>query len=340
MKAVRFHQQGGLDVLRYEDAPDPVIADDDVLIRVRACALNHLDIWVRSSLPGIKLPHISGSDVSGDVAAVGAKVDGLRVGDRVTVNPALSCGRCEFCEAGDDNLCVSFDILGRGCDGGYAELVKVPARNAALIPDSLSYEQAAAFPLVFLTSWHMLVSRAKLAPGETALIHAAGSGVGSAAVQIAKLCGAQVIATVGIKEKVEKAKEVGADHVINRSEQDTVAAVQQITGGRGADVVFEHVGPETWRDSMRCLAKAGRLVTCGATTGPTVEVDLRFMFSRQFTILGSMMGTKADFRRVADLVCRRVLEPVIDCTFPLKEAIEAQRRMESRNFFGKLLLLP
>jgi len=340
VKAVRFHQQGGPEVLRYEDAPDPVIGDDDVLVRVRACALNHLDIWVRSALPGMKLPHIAGSDVSGDVAAVGAKVEGLKSGDRAVVNPALSCGRCEFCEAGDDNICTSFGILGSATDGGYAELVRVPARNVLPIPGDLSYEQAAAFPLVFLTSWHMLVSRAKIAAGETILVLAAGSGVGSAAVQIAKLCGLRVIATVGSQTKVDKARALGADHVVNHSEQDLVAAVRDITAERGVDVVLEHVGPSTWRNSLRCMARAGRLVTCGATTGPTVEVDLRFMFSRQLTLLGSMMGTRADFRRVTGLIGSGALKPVIDSAFALKDAAGAQRHMESRNFFGKILLLP
>jgi NADPH:quinone reductase-like Zn-dependent oxidoreductase len=340
MKAVRFHQQGGLEVLRYEDAPDPTISDDDVLVRVRACALNHLDIWVRSALPGIKLPHIAGCDVSGEVAGVGAKVEGLKSGDRVVVNPSLSCGRCEFCETGDDNICTSFGILGAATDGGYAELVRVPARNVLPIPGDLSYEQAAAFPLVFLTSWHMLVSRARIAAGETVLVLAAGSGVGSAAVQIAKLWGLRVIATVGSEAKMQKARDLGADHVINHSEQDVVAAVREITGERGVDVVLEHVGPSTWRNSLRCMARGGRLVTCGATTGPTVEVDLRFMFSRQLTLLGSMMGTRDDFRRVTDLVGRGALKPVIDSAFPLQQAIEAQRRMESRDFFGKILVVP
>lgn len=340
MKAVRFHEQGALDVLRYEDAPDPQPGPDEVLVRVRACALNHLDIWVRSTLPRISLPHICGSDVSGDVEALGANVAGLERGQKVVVNPSLSCGKCPYCLAGDDNLCDSYGILGAATDGGYAELVKVPARNVFPIPGHLSYEQAAAFPLVFLTAWHMIVHRARLTAGETALVHAAGSGVGSAAVQIAKLCGARVIATARGADKLRMAKELGADEVVDYCEHDFRERVMAMTNNRGVDVVVEHVGPATWRGSLGCLAKGGRLVTCGATTGPTVEVDLRFMFSRQLTVLGSMMGTRVDFQRVLELVGRGALKPVVADVFPLEQAREAQRRMESREFFGKLILRP
>jgi len=340
MKAVRFHEQGGPDVLRYEDAPDPQVGPDDVLVRVRACALNHLDLWVRSTLPRVSLPHICGSDVSGDAEACGANVTGLQRGQKVVVNPSLSCGKCVYCLAGDDNLCDSYGILGAATDGGYAELVKVPARNVFPLPGNLSYEEAAAFPLVFLTAWHMIVHRAKLTPGETALVHAAGSGVGSAAVQIAKLCGARVIATAGGAEKVRRAKELGADEAVNYSEEDFPARVLALTNNRGVDLVVEHVGPATWRGSLGCLAKGGRLVTCGATTGPKVEMDLRFAFSRQLTIMGSMMGTREDFRRVLELVSRGLLKPVVADVFPLEQARQAQRRMEDRQLFGKLVLRP
>jgi NADPH:quinone reductase-like Zn-dependent oxidoreductase len=339
MKAVRFHEQGGVEVLRYEEAPDPEIGPEDVLVRVRVCALNHLDIWVRSTLP-VALPHIVGSDVAGEVQEVGERVSGFKPGDRVVLNPALNCGACEWCLAGDESVCVDFKILGNQVDGGYAELVKAPAKNVHPIPKGLSFEQAAAFPLVFMTAWHMLLTRAHLSPGETCLIHAAGSGIGSAAIQVAKLCGARVITTAGSGEKLERARELGADELINYREADFAKRVLEITDGRGVDVVFEHIGPETWKGSLRCLARNGRLVLCGATSGPTVELDLRFFYSRQHSVIGSIMGTRREFQRILQLVAAGRLKPVIDRTFPLAQAAEAQTRMEQRKSFGKILLVP
>jgi len=339
MKAVRFHEQGGVEVLRHEEAPDPKIGPEDVLVRVRACAVNHLDIWVRSALP-VSLPHVAGSDVAGEVQAVGERVTGFKPGDRVVVNPALSCGACEWCLAGDDSVCIDFKILGSQVDGGYAKLVSVPGRNVHPIPPGLSFEEAAAFPLVFLTAWHMLLTRARLTAGETCLIHAAGSGIGSAAIQIARLCGARVIATAGSRDKLEKARELGADEVVNYRDGDFAKKVLEMTHGRGVDVVFEHIGPETWMGSLRCLARSGRLVTCGATSGPKVELDLRFFYSRQLSVSGSIMGTRREFRRILQLVAAGRLKPVIDSTFPLAEAAEAQTRMEQRKNFGKIMLIP
>jgi len=340
MKAVVFHQFGGLEVLRYEEVPKPEIGPQDVLIRVKACALNHLDIWVRQGRPGVSLPHIAGSDVAGEVAEVGSAVEGLTPGRRVLVNPALSCGRCEFCLAGEDSICLRFNILGWQQDGGYAEYVRVPALNVVPTPDGLSDEEAAAFPLTFLTSWHMLIGRARLRAGETVLVHAAGSGIGSAAVQIAKLAGARVIATAGSLEKLRKAKELGADEVINYTETDFSQEVLRLTGKRGVDVVFEHVGPATFEGSLRSLARGGRLVTCGATTGPTASFSISDLYLRQHSIIGSVMGTRREFLEVVRLVGERKLRPVIDSVFPLADAAEAQRRMLERNHFGKLVLKP
>lgn len=340
MKAVVFHKQGGLEVLKYEDAPDPKIGQGEVLIRVRACGLNRVDIWIRERLPGVSLPHIEGTDVAGEVAEVGPGVEGISVGQRVCVDPALSCGRCEHCLAGDDDICTSFKILGYQVDGGYAELVKVPAVNIAPIPEGLSFEEAAALPVVFLTSWHMLITRAQLRPGEDVLIHAAGSGIGSAAIQIAKLTGARVIATAGNAEKLEKAKELGADAGINYNEVDFSQEVLKLTNGRGVDVVFEHVGRATFEGSLKSLARGGRLVICGATTGPKVEFELRPFYSRQLSIIGSMLGTKREFLDVVRLAGERKLRPVIDKVYPLKDAVEAQRRLVDRDFFGKLILKP
>lgn len=340
MKAVIFHQFGGLEVLRYEEAPKPKIGPQEVLVRVKACALNHLDIWVRQGRPGVLLPHIAGSDVAGEVAEVGSAVEGVALGQRVLVNPALSCGRCEFCLAGEDSICLRFNILGWQQDGGYAEYVRVPALNVVPTPEGLSDEEAAAFPLTFLTSWHMLITRARLKVGETVLVHAAGSGIGSAAVQIARLTGARVIATAGSQEKLRKAKELGADEVINYNETDFSQEVLKLTRKRGVDVVFEHVGPATFEGSLKSLARGGRLVTCGATTGPIASFSISDLYLRQHSIIGSVMGTRREFQEVVRLVGERKLRPVIDSVFPLADAAEAQRRMLERNHFGKLILKP
>lgn len=339
MKAVVFHQQGGVEVLRYEDAPDPQIGPGEVLIRVGACGLNRLDIWVRERLP-VPLPHIEGTDVAGEVVEVSPGVEGVSIGQRVVVHPVLSCGRCEACFAGDDDICESFKILGYQVDGGYAELVKVPAPNCVPIPEGLSFEEAAAVPVNFLTAWHMLITRARLRAGEDVLVQAAGSGIGSAAIQIAKLAGARVITTAGSDKKLTKAQELGADHGINYQKTDFAEEVLKLTGGRGVDVVFEHVGPATFEGSLRSMARNGRLVICGATTGPRASFEIRPFYSRQLSIIGSMLGTKREFLDVVRLVGARKLRPVIDRVYPLQDAALAQRRMMDRDFFGKLLLKP
>jgi NADPH:quinone reductase-like Zn-dependent oxidoreductase len=340
MNAVVFHEHGGPEQLRYEEMADPRIAPQEVLVRVKACALNHLDIWIRQGIPAYKipLPHISGCDVAGVVAQVGAEVTGLSVGDRVFVSPGLSCWRCEWCLAGRDNQCPSFTVLGAQVDGGYAELVKVSDVNVLPIPGDLPFEQAAAFPLVSVTAWHMLFTLAGLRPGETVLVMGAGSGVGSIAVQMARLAGARVITTVGNEEKIAKARAIGADEVIVHSRENVAKRVKAVTDGRGVEVVLEHIGPAVWDQCLASLARGGRLVTCGATTGGEVKLDLRYVFSRQLTIKGSYMGTRAELLKAAALVGRGQLKPVVDRTFPLREARAAQEHLLSRNFFGKVVL--
>lgn len=342
MKAVRFHEHGGPEVLRYEDVPDPQIQANEVLVRVRACAMNHLDLWLRQGYPGrqIPLPRIVGSDIAGEVAAVGALVTKVKPGDRVLVAPGYSCGLCRQCLEGRDNLCRQYSIFGALRDGGYAELVSIPEVNAIPIPRDFSFDEAAAVPLVFVTAWHMLFDRAALRAGEEVLILGAGSGVGSAAIQIAKLFHARVIATAGSDQKLAKARELGADEVINHSTQDIHQEVKRLTEKRGVDVVFEHVGAATWEKSMMSLAPGGRLVTCGATTGADVRIELRYLFGRQLSVLGSYMGSKAELLQVLQFVFRRQLRPVIDTSFPLREAQAAHRRMEQREIFGKILLHP
>src|SRR5450755_3854826 len=340
MKAIVFHQHGGPEVLRYEDAPLPVARANEVLVRVRACALNHLDLWVRAGLPNvpIPLPHIPGSDVAGEIAEVGSGVTTVEVGQKGILAPGVSCGKCAACIAGQDNRCRQFSNLGYMLDGGCAEFVRCPEVNCLPYPENLTFEEAASIPLVFQTAWHMLVARAELQPGEDVLILGAGSGVGSAAIQIAKFLGAQVIATAGSDEKLAKARELGADHLINHKSQKIREEVRRITGKRGVDVVFEHVGTSTWEDSLASLAASGRLVTCGATTGYDAKIDLRFLFSRQLSLLGSYMGTKDDLRKVMKLVAAGRFKPVVDRVFPLSEAAAAHRYLESGAQFGKVVL--
>ncbi len=338
MKAVRFHKHGGPEVLKYEDVPDPSIRAGEALVRVRACALNHLDLFQRRGIDRVTmpLPHISGADVAGEIL-VSTDPEFTR-GRRVLLQPGLSCGRCEACLGGLDNECARYDVLGYQSDGGYAELVRVPAQNLVPIPESIGFPEAAAFPLTFLTAWHMLVTRAGLRAGEDVLVLGAGSGVGQAAIQIAWLHGARVFATAGTDDKLARARQLGAYEVVNHYTQDVPGAIRRMTGGRGVDVVVEHVGEATWERSLRCLSRGGRLVTCGATTGHDARIDLRFLFSRQYTVLGSYMGTKAELLRAAQFFFAGQLRPVIDCVFPLAEAAEAHRRLERHEQFGKIVL--
>ncbi len=340
MKAVRFHQHGGVEQLRCETIPEPVAGPGEIVVRVKACALNYLDIWERRGLPGVRfqLPHISGSDIAGVVDSVGSCVSHVKAGDKTVLYPAVSCMNCEQCFEGNDNLCRRFSPLGYMVDGGYAEFVKVPAVNALPYPEPLDFAGAAAIPLVFMTAWHMLVTRCLLKAGETVLILGAGSGVGSAAIQIAHFFHASVIATAGSDVKLDKARELGADHVINHVQQSVREEVRKITGKRGADVVFEHVGSATWEDSMASLAPGGRLVTCGATTGFDVRLDLRYVFARQVSILGSYMGSKQELLKVLRLVRDSSLRPVVHAVLPLEKAGEAQMILENREHFGKVVL--
>jgi NADPH:quinone reductase-like Zn-dependent oxidoreductase len=340
MKATRFHQHGGPDVLRYEDAPDPVVRPGAVLVRVRACALNHLDIWQRRGLDRvtIPMPHISGADVAGEIEGVGEGVSGPGVGDRVMLQPGLSCGTCERCLGGEDNYCRRYDVLGYQSAGGYAERVVVPAANVIPIPAHIDFVTAAAFPLAALTAWHMLLTRARLSERDTVLVVAAGSGVGQIAIQIAKFFGARVLATAGGVDKLDRARALGAEAAIDHHREDVVAKVKALTGGRGVDVVIDHAGIATWERSVRCLARGGRLVTCGATTGHAAALDLRHLFARQLSLLGSYMGAKHELLRASELFFKGHLSPAVDRTFPLSEAAQAHQHMEASAHFGKIVL--
>jgi len=340
VKAIVFHQHGGPEVLQYVDVPTPEPRPNEVLVRVRACALNHLDLWVRRGLPNvpIPLPHVPGSDIAGEIAKIGAEVTTVRTGQKVVLAPLVSCGKCPACVAGLDNRCRQATNLGYMIDGGCAEFVRAPEVNCLPYPENLSFEEAAAVPLVFQTAWHMLVDRAQLQPGEDVLVLGAGSGVGSAAIQIAKFFGARVIATAGSDAKLEKARQLGADHVINHKTQKIRDEARRITNKRGVDVVFEHVGTATWDDSLASLALSGRLVTCGNTTGYDAKLDLRFLFSRQLSLLGSYMGLKSELHTIMKLVSGGRLKPVVDRMFPLQEAAAAHAYLESGQQFGKVVL--
>jgi NADPH:quinone reductase-like Zn-dependent oxidoreductase len=345
MKAVRIHQFGGPEVLIYEDVPDPTPRKDQVLVRVRACALNHLDLFVRQGLPGVNLPHILGSDIAGEIVEAGEYLADLKAADfkpgqRVLLAPMHFCNHCAKCVAGLQNQCRQFTALGNTVDGGNCELIAVPAVNVIPIPDSLDFNEAAGVPLVFLTAWHMLVGRASIRPGQTVLVLGANSGVGIAAIQVAKLFNARVIATAGDERKMELALELGADFVINHYQQKISQEVRKITNFEGVDIVVEHVGPATWDESVRSLKAGGTLVTCGATTGPKVDIDLRFLFSRQLSLLGSYMGVMSELLEVLSHVFAGRLKPVIDHIFPLKETRAAHEYMEKSQMFGKILLNP
>ncbi|MBM3727468.1 MAG: zinc-binding dehydrogenase [Acidobacteria bacterium] len=342
MKAACIHEFGAPDVLRYQDVPDPVMRANQVLVRVRACALNHLDLWVRAGIPGLKpaMPHILGADIAGEVVAVGDLCQRVRVGQRVIVAPGTSCRQCLKCFEGRDNECAKYRVLGTAIPGGNAELIAAEEYGIIPIPDDLPFEAAAASPLVFLTAWHMLFDRARLQPGEDVLVLSASSGVGMAAIQIAKLLHCRVIATAGGDEKMAKARALGADEVIDHYAQDISAEVRRMTGKRGVDVVFEHVGQATWNASMASLASTGRLITCGATTGPDCRVDLRFLFSKHQTVGGCYMGSMAELHKVLGYIFRGKMKPVVDSVFPLAEVRAAHERIEAKQQFGKVVVLP
>jgi len=332
-----MHEYGGPEKLIYQDYRDPPKGRSEVLVRVAACGVNHLDIWVRRGVYRTGLPRILGSDISGVVEEGGGRFE---KGEKVVVNPVLGCGVCNHCMLGEENRCGEARLVGSHVDGGYAELVSVPIQSIIPIPEGLSFEDAACIPVNFGTAWSMLVSKAKVSPKDTVLILGAGSGVGSAAVRIAKLFGAEVIATAGSEWKLKRATALGADHVVNHSEQDLEGEVRQITKGRGVDVVFEHVGSATWEKSVRSLARGGRLVTCGATTGSKAEVDIRDLYRRELEIYGDYVFTKRELYIVIELFSRGVLKSNLDRVMSLKDVREAHRLMEGRGHFGKLVLKP
>lgn len=343
MKAVRFHEHGGREVLRYEDAPDPTPRPTEVLLRVKAVALNHLDVWLRKGLPGmtIPLPKIGGCDIAGEAVAAGPLCSRIAVGQRLLVSPGVSCGQCAACLRGEDNLCRGFKIVGGyGSDGGCAERVCVPEVNCIPMPDNLDCQAAAAVPVAFVTAWNMLVRQAHVATDEDVLVMGAGSGVGTAAVQIAKLFGARVIAVAGADEKLAKARALGADEGINYTRQDLGQEIRRLTRKRGVDVVFEHVGGSAWQTLVPNIAPGGRLVTCGATAGYEGSVDIRYLFSKSISIRGAFLGTKSDMLTIVGHLARGRLRPVIDRTLPLAECAEGHRLLEDRAVFGKVVLLP
>src|SRR5215216_1657015 len=342
MKALVFYEHGGLDHLRYADLPEPVVGPHEALIQVKAVALNHLDLWVRDGIPGLKLalPHIGGSDVAGVVAAAGDEVDQAWIGRRVVINPTLSCGRCEFCVAGDQCLCVRLKLMGEHTPGGMAEYAVAPATNLYAIPDDAPFAEAATVPLAFQTAWRALISQARLRAGERVLILGAGGGVATAAIQIAKLAGAYVYAVTSTAEKEQRAIELGADETINYRQADFSKEIWQRTNKRGVDVVLENVGPATWKSSVRALRKGGRLVTYGATTGRFAETDLNLIYWNQPTLIGSTMANSAEFTEVMGLVFSRRLHAVVDPVLRLSEGAEAQRILEAGEQFGKIVLEP
>ncbi|MDB4967662.1 MAG: Alcohol dehydrogenase zinc-binding domain protein [Myxococcales bacterium] len=342
MRAVTLRSHGGPEVLTLEELPSPTAGPGQVRVRVAAVAMNHLDVWVRKGLPHLKLeyPFLLGADVAGTVDQVGAGVVGVDEGDEIVVNPGHSCGRCRECLSGRDNLCRHYRLMGEDISGGYAEQIVVPAQNVVPRPKSVTVEQAAAVPVTFLTAWQMLTRKAPVKPGDDVLVIAAGSGVGVAAVQIAKLHGARVIATASSDEKLERARALGADEVINHKSQDLVAEVKRLTGKRGVDIIFEHVGAEVWPKLILAAARGGRIVTCGATSGFDARTDLRHVFFRQLEILGSTMGSKGDLYPILEHVGAGRLKPVVDKIMPLTRAEAAHRLLEGRGIFGKIVLTP
>jgi len=340
VRAVIFERPGGPDVLEAREIPAPTIAADEVLLEVKACGINHLDLWVRGGALGleVEMPHVCGSDLVGVAREVGAGVRHVKPGDKVFVLPTISCGACRECLAGDDNLCRQYDLIGRRRNGGYAELCRVPGANCLPYPENLTWEQAAALPVVLVTAWHMLVGRAKLRPGEDCLVMGAGSGVGSIAIQVARLLGARVIAVAGSDEKLARAKTLGASEGINHQTQDIGTEARRLTNKKGVEVVFEHVGGRVLESCIGALARNGRLVTCGATIGSKVTLDVNLLFGRHLTLLGSWMGRRSEMMEALEFVRGGQIKPVVDAVLPLTEAGRAHERLEASDVFGKLVL--
>lgn len=343
MLAMRIHEYGDPSVFSADRIAIPEPGPGMVLVKVRGCALNHLDIWHRRGQPPLPGPgpHILGSDAAGEIAAFGPGADDgtMAIGDKVMIHPGISCGRCRECLSGRDNRCPRYTILGAGVPGGCAEYTVVPAANIIPMPGNLSFAEAAAVPLVFTTAWHML-DRARLALGETVLVIGGSGGVGTAAVQAARLRGARVLATAGGPEKAARVKALGAHHVIDHTAEEIDAAVKNLTGGRGADIIVENVGEAVWDAALRSMARGARLVTCGATTGPRVGIDIRHLFFKEQSLLGSFMGSKADLLTLLPFIASGELKPVVDQTLPLGEAAAAHRLIENRQHVGKIVLVP
>jgi NADPH:quinone reductase-like Zn-dependent oxidoreductase len=336
VKSVRFHQHGGPEVLRYEEAPTPVPGPGEVLVALRAAALNHLDLFVRDGIPGVRLPHIGGADGAGVIAApAGGR---FPVGTRVFFDPGFSDGTCPYCLRGENSLCDHWELLGENRDGTFAQAVAVPEVNCRPIPAAFSFQEAAAFPLVFITAWRLLMTKARVQAGETVLILGIGGGVALAALQLAKLAGATVYVTSSSPQKLARAGDLGADAGIDHRSADFSREVWSLTGKRGVDVVLDSVGAATWDRSLRALGKGGRLVVPGATSGPQAQLDVRRVFTRQVTIYGSTMGSRSDWDHVVTLAGEGKLHPVIDRTFPLEAAAAAQERLASGQQFGKIVL--
>lgn len=342
MRAVVVREHGGLEALRLEDLDVPLPGAGQVRVRVGAVGVNHLDVWVRRGVPGhhFPLPLTLGSDVAGTVDALGEGVTGPSPGERVVLHPVVSCGLCHECRSGNEPLCREMGILGETRDGGCAEQIVVPRANVLPMPAGLDFPEVAAIPLVFLTAWHMLVARAGVRPGQRVLIHAAGSGVSSAAIQIARLHGAAVMATAGSRDKCDRALELGAETVVNYREEDFVRAVRDWTGKRGVDIALDHVGADTFDRTVRCLARGGCYVTCGATSGHEMKTDFRPVFFKSLSILGSTMGSCHELMEVLEHVGTGALRPVVDTVLPLEKVAEAHQRLETRAGFGKTILVP
>lgn len=342
MKAVVFSQHGGPEVLQYQDVPSPKPGPGEVLIQVKASSINHIDIFLRRGMPGVKvpMPKIVGCDAAGIICEMDPAVSGLTIGQRVTINPGISCGHCEFCAAGFGSQCVSWSMVGETRDGSYAEYVAVPAHIVLPIPDSMSFEEAAAAPLVFLTAWSMMVGKGNIRPGEDVLILGAGAGVGTAAIQIAKMAGCRVFATASSPEKLQRAKALGADVLIDYSTDEFDKKIRELTNKRGVDVVVDYIGADTWVRSLRSARRGGRILTCGATTGFAPQTDLRQIFFRQLQVFGSTMGSHHEFLEVMKCIFRGRLKPVIDRVLPLAEARKGHELVEQRALFGKLVLTP
>jgi len=342
MKAAYFVEHGGSDKIVYGDYRDPAPAAGEAVVRVRACALNQVDMLLLDGRfpPPEGLPHVNGCEVAGTVEALGAGVAGLTTGQRVIVFPGLSCGSCEFCLRGERTLCLRYGYIGAHRDGGYAELVRVPAASCLPLADALDFPAAAALPLAFLTSWHALLVKADVKPGQTVLVHAAGSGVGSAAIQIARLCGARVMATVGSDDKIEFARALGAEHVVNYRTQDFVEEAKKWTNKRGVDVVVEHIGGETFERSTYALTRLGTLISIGSHDTHWGRLDLRHVYSKNLRIVGTNLGSIVELRALLDYVLDGRLRPVIDRAFPLKDARAAVQHVLDRKNKGKVLLLP